>query len=171
MTREAYLKHKDLIEAWANGAEIEYKYREIVNQFKFEDAWKLIITPEWNEDKEYRIKPVEPEPEFTYPMWFKSNDTGVIVKFDSPGSGRVIDSSEGFNPIGYYSHTWTPHTNKSVWTQISEPKPKKTIMLDTWLIKSAMAGYLTAEGTENYFKQTAHKRIKLLSTREVTIDE
>lgn len=41
-------KHKDLIIAWANGAQIEYKAR---------DCWVTTDAPWWEENVEYRIKP------------------------------------------------------------------------------------------------------------------
>lgn len=45
-------KHKEWIIAWANGAEIEYKYR-------YEDKWRMASTPNWDSTLEYRIKPKE----------------------------------------------------------------------------------------------------------------
>ena len=45
-------EHADLIHAWAEGAEIEYK-----NQY---GKWEETI-PSWIEDVEYRIKSEEPE--------------------------------------------------------------------------------------------------------------
>jgi len=50
MTREEYLKHKELMEAWANGAEIE-------GYFGRTYGWVHIDNPSWAEDFEYRIKP------------------------------------------------------------------------------------------------------------------
>lgn len=47
-------KHADLIIAWANGAEIEYKRN---------DCWVNILTPNWSNVDEYRVKP-EPKPDF-----------------------------------------------------------------------------------------------------------
>jgi len=53
--------HKDLIIAWANGAEIEFKLQE-------ETEWRSYQTlgvpnnPMWNETTSYRIKP-EPKPD------------------------------------------------------------------------------------------------------------
>src|SRR5690606_9423472 len=41
-----------LIIAWANGAEIEFKYPN-------SDCWDMAKTPNWREDLEYRIKPQE----------------------------------------------------------------------------------------------------------------
>jgi hypothetical protein len=46
-------KHADLIKAWADGAEIE---------FRCLDEWRRITAPRWDQDGEYRIKP-EPKPD------------------------------------------------------------------------------------------------------------
>nr|DAS98787.1 MAG TPA: hypothetical protein [Caudoviricetes sp.] len=50
MTREEYNKHKELIEAWGNGAEIQYYYKIL-------EEWLDIENPSWNIDIKYRIKP------------------------------------------------------------------------------------------------------------------
>jgi hypothetical protein len=42
-------KHYDLIVAWANGAEIEYK--------DYDSRWYIINNPIWHNHFEYRIKP------------------------------------------------------------------------------------------------------------------
>lgn len=46
-------KHKDLIIAWANGADIEF-WSEVCQ------GWKEICKPTWTEDFNYRIKPKQP---------------------------------------------------------------------------------------------------------------
>jgi len=101
VTRESYLKHKDLIEAWANGAEIE----ALIG-----DNWEE-CTPSWNEDRDYCIKQVEPK--------------------------------------------------------------KKTIVLETWLMKDLKGLIYTIEAETSWITQYALEkyRVKLLSTREVEIDE
>jgi hypothetical protein len=43
-------KHADLIKAWADGAEIEWKDR---------DGFWEVGEPSWNVDSEYRIKPIK----------------------------------------------------------------------------------------------------------------
>jgi len=48
-------KHAALIKAWADGAEIEYRWNDA-------DTWSATSKPEWNRDVEYRIKP-EPKPD------------------------------------------------------------------------------------------------------------
>lgn len=45
-------KHAELIKAWADGAEIQYRRNA-------QDDWKSLQNPEWNGLVEYRIKPAE----------------------------------------------------------------------------------------------------------------
>ena len=45
-------KHRDLIVAWANGADIEF-YSEI------NSGWLNIVAPTWDENTQYRIKPTK----------------------------------------------------------------------------------------------------------------
>ena len=53
MTREEYNKHKELIEAWGNGAEIQY--------FLYNGIWADTKEPSWRNDVMYRIKPTKIE--------------------------------------------------------------------------------------------------------------
>ena len=55
MTPEGFKKHKDLIEAWADGAEIEeYKYfAGWTPMQEGEPAWSETITPHQANDKDY----------------------------------------------------------------------------------------------------------------------
>ena len=48
-------KHADLIKAWADGAEIEFRWYCL-------DEWKIITNPRWDQDCEYRINP-KPRPD------------------------------------------------------------------------------------------------------------
>ena len=52
MTREECKKHKELIEAFCNGAEIQY-------YFKSKGEWIDIENPIWDYYSEYRIKPTK----------------------------------------------------------------------------------------------------------------
>lgn len=45
-------KHAELIKAWADGAEIQYRYQNFID-------WYDIENPDWDVSKEYRIKPAE----------------------------------------------------------------------------------------------------------------
>ena len=59
-------KHAELIKAWADGAEIQYKYAGIDD-----DAWDDDDSPLWNENGfEFRIKP-EPKPDVEMRYWTK----------------------------------------------------------------------------------------------------
>lgn len=49
MTRQQYLKHREIIDAWANGAEIEFK--------SIDDSWVDAENPNWILNMEYRVKP------------------------------------------------------------------------------------------------------------------
>lgn len=50
MTREGYLKHKELIEAWVNGAKIQW-FNEV------RESWFPAAAPQWDEEVKYRVKP------------------------------------------------------------------------------------------------------------------
>ena len=49
MKREAYLKHREVIEAWAEGAEVEYWAAKRCR-------WETLESPMWYEGNRYRIK-------------------------------------------------------------------------------------------------------------------
>ena len=50
-------KHAEIIKAWADGAEIEYRHGHM-------DGWNsLEVCPKWFDFVEYRIKPAEPKME------------------------------------------------------------------------------------------------------------
>jgi hypothetical protein len=48
-------KHAELIKAWADGAEIEFRWGCL-------NDWTKLTTPRWDQDGDYRIKP-EPKPD------------------------------------------------------------------------------------------------------------
>lgn len=48
-------KHAALIKAWADGAEIEFRWDCL-------DDWRRTTAPRWDQDGDYRIKP-EPKPD------------------------------------------------------------------------------------------------------------
>ena len=58
-------KHAELIKAWADGAEIQFKFEHLAEWQTLNDV------PRWDERIEYRIKP-EPEPE-------RSKDTELLA--------------------------------------------------------------------------------------------
>ena len=71
MNRESYKQHKELIEAWANGAEIETYNKNICE-------WEQVKKPLWGIDIEYRIKPKKYE--LKSGDWFVTTDYSFCVK-------------------------------------------------------------------------------------------
>ena len=63
-------KHAELIKAWADGAEIEWRHFN-------EEVWWPAKTPSWNINCEYRIKP-EPKSDVTETFYFNSDSTGYV---------------------------------------------------------------------------------------------
>jgi hypothetical protein len=68
-------KHADLIHAWADGAQIQWK------DPKYDNPWDSIKTPAWFEDIEYRIKP-EPMPDV--PRSFCVDSWGHNIRLPYP---------------------------------------------------------------------------------------
>ena len=60
--------HKE-IKAWADGAEIEH--------LKLNGQWQIEPNPEWQEYREFRIKPQPKEPKYLYAFW-----NGMIRRID-----------------------------------------------------------------------------------------
>ena len=55
--------HKE-IKAWADGAEIEFRY---VNRLVHKDDWEYCDYPDWNDNQfSFRIKPQPKEPQYLY---------------------------------------------------------------------------------------------------------
>ena len=144
-----------VMEHFANGGEVECVE-------KGHNIWVTAKNPLWNwDDFDYRIK------EFQYPMWFKFNSNGLVIKFDGLESGTVV--KEGTTPYkkGEYKNTWTPHTDADVWTEIEEPKSKQTIIMEKWLMKRGDEYYiLNTTKIDNYHLSTP---VKLLETYEIEI--
>jgi hypothetical protein len=60
-------KHAELIKAWADGAEIQYNH--------WGSAWKDSISPTWDKNFQYRIKPEEKQPVVRW-LWAKEHIGG-----------------------------------------------------------------------------------------------
>ena len=60
--------------------------------------------------------------EFTYPMWFKSKMTDIIVRFDSFNKGEVVyvSKEESFYTTGM-TLGFIPHTDTTIWEQVENP--------------------------------------------------
>jgi hypothetical protein len=84
-------KHAEIIKAWADGASIQVKTRGM---------WLTCGSPNWMEDKEYRIK-AEPKPDISRTMiveYSKTMDRFFIRKdehWEIPNMHFIIDGETG----------------------------------------------------------------------------
>ena len=105
-------KHAELIKAWADGAEIQYKYEdeettEWVDLASPGETTIALDSPTWEDDVEYRLKP-EPKPDvveyfndygaeigYSYPSieiansWRRAERIGVIKRIINGETGKV----------------------------------------------------------------------------------
>ena len=77
---------------------------------KYQD--KMESVEEWEDTVENQ--------EFTYPMWFKSTSSALVVEFDGFNSGEVV-IGDGYSNERIYSIDWISHTNKEYWQQVENP--------------------------------------------------
>ena len=61
-------KHAELIKAWADGAQIQVFYNDIM-------TWGGVDNPDWHESLSYRIKPEEKQPVVRW-LWAKEHIGG-----------------------------------------------------------------------------------------------
>jgi len=75
-------KHADLIHAWADGAQIQWKNRN--------GQWEDMGEPLWNENHEYRIKPEE-KSDFAVSanVVFKLGLNGDYLEFSKTGKHNI----------------------------------------------------------------------------------
>ncbi len=98
-------KYKDLIIAWANGAEIQVKY-DIKDEWI---NWDDSDSPSWHENFEYRIKP-EPKPDYYF--YFGYDDSGK--------NGCLFNDREP-------SNEWQCRVKITIDGETSEPKKVELI--------------------------------------------
>jgi hypothetical protein len=109
MTKKGYLKHKDLVEAWSKGADIQFK--NVINE------WIYKPEPTWREDTEYRIKPFAP----------KQGDI-ILIKNNNLWQERVFIKMEHDMylciswPVGQWEVDETGYLDTTLW---EEAKPIK----------------------------------------------
>lgn len=89
MTKEGCKKHKEMIEAWANGAEIQYLV---------EDSGKWITpfdgTLSWLHDVAYRVKPK------TYDLTLQEEEINIIMRMlNNAGNYEIVRAED--NPKEY----------------------------------------------------------------------
>ena len=51
MSKEGMIKHREVLNAWLDGAEVQYR------NFYDDANWYNIVNPSWDADNGYRIKP------------------------------------------------------------------------------------------------------------------
>ena len=88
------------------------------NRFKYEKGGTCDINSHHSELEAY----VE-EDTFMYPMWFISTSgDGKVVRFDSLEKGQIIDGFNTGQKLYKHLSSWIPHTNRTHWIRIPEPK-------------------------------------------------
>ena len=94
-------KHKDVIIAWANGAEVEFRNANTPID------WKPIKVPTWFMDTEYRVKPEPKESVHTFRIGVAANgDKNVYtITADNEEEERQLQADPDF--IGWISD-WEP---------------------------------------------------------------
>jgi len=109
MTREGYKKHKELIEAWANGADIEI-YRESEKKWVVPDFYL------WSKDTKHRIKPFDPKQgdrvlasydgEHWKELTFVRKYEGQFVCIDEYEGRWMFDRNDGeiYLGVGFYDY-------------------------------------------------------------------
>lgn len=92
-------KHKDVIIAWANGEQIEYRNPLISME------WEPVDFPAWGDKVEYRVKPKEEIRHFQVAL-FKSEQGFYTTTVDSDEEAQKVECFENFvawltDPIHY----------------------------------------------------------------------
>ena len=90
--------HADVIHAWAEGAEVEYK--------RPSGTWKHIDYPHFSVQYAYRVKPKEPE------WWENIPEHGVLAKSNEDDSVTAIFTGD-INTV-VRAQDWTPLTNEEI---------------------------------------------------------
>lgn len=80
-------KHKDLIIAWANGEQIEYR------NHRFSKEWKVVPFPAWSDNGEYRVKPKEVTRQFQV----------ALLKYERCFYTRIAEDYEQTKMLESYS--------------------------------------------------------------------
>lgn len=86
-------KHAELIKAWADGAEIEWK-------MPHQTTWDEIAVPTWNEDYQYRIKPEEKKPVVRWKCVYE-NTHGYLCETEYFYTDEEIKQCKGYTRLEY----------------------------------------------------------------------
>ena len=76
-------KHKDVIIAWAKGAEIE-GYDAPCN------TWRLLHTPQWYSEAQYRVKPTKPKDKAMEALIVLSPFAGPLLYAAAPDEANCV---------------------------------------------------------------------------------
>ena len=82
-------KHAELIKAWADGAEIEWKHKFTNNWVRFDEQDHF-----WSEAYEYRIKP-GPKPDFEIFYFYKNGELLSASYENKEPNLKLIFTGEG----------------------------------------------------------------------------
>ena len=92
-------KHKDVIIAWANGAQIQFQS----SLMKESNEWEDIRTPTWATNIEYRIKPEPKESVHTFRIGVAACDDGGFYTFTADNEEEERDYQSEPNFITWLS--------------------------------------------------------------------
>ena len=87
-------KHADLIHAWADGAEIEFKMPD--------GRWRITARPTWHVSDEYRIKPEEKKPVVRW-LWARKGGLSYCL------NSMIFATEEeaAMNPLQMFKLEWS----------------------------------------------------------------
>ena len=88
-------KHKDVIIAWANGEEIEFRDPE------FSTQWTPIKVPSWLPDAEYRVKPEPKESVHTFRIGVGAYGDGSFYTVTADNAVEETDIQSESSFIGW----------------------------------------------------------------------
>jgi hypothetical protein len=91
-------KHAELIKAWADGAEIQYRYQNFID-------WYDIENPNWDVSKEYRIKPTEKVVRWLWVYRLKTEHTNAWVQCNTYMTDK--DANINFSDFDYKKIDYT----------------------------------------------------------------
>ena len=95
-------KHKDVIIAWAKGAEIEGYDAPC-------DTWHLLHTPQWHSEAQYRVKPTKPKDKHMEALIVLSFHAGPLLYAAAPDEANCVLVFDG-------------ETNKLIKAEVKSPK-------------------------------------------------
>ena len=89
-------KHKDVIIAWANGEEIEFRDPDT-------STWRPITVPSWIDNIEYRVKPEPKESVHTFRIGVGAYADGSVYTFTANNEDEERNFQSESDFIGWIS--------------------------------------------------------------------